>query len=369
MKHIILVGGGHSHAIVIRHWHHQAVKNVRLTLISPQRMTPYSGMLPGLIAGHYQFDQTHIDLKTLAQWAGIDFIEDAVTAVNAEARTVSLKQGRSLNYDWLSIDIGSTPDLSIQGAEQFSTPVKPIHRFYQRWQSIQQQLDSGALTSITVIGGGAGSVEVILAIAEKLRKLNQSLELNLLTAAELLLPGYPVELVDQVKRQFHQYEIQLYSAARVNEISRDNIRCENGLVINSGMVIVCTQARGAEWLKDSALDCDERGFINVRPTLQTIQYDRIFAAGDIANMVQSPRPKAGVYAVRQGKILLENLAASVRGEDLIDYKPQDDFLSLLALGEKKAVGCKFVFSFSGTWVWYLKNWIDQRFMQQFFYLS
>ncbi len=364
-KDLIFVGGGHSHALVLRKWAMNPLPGVRITLISPQVMTPYSGMLPGLIAGHYSFAETHIDLVKLSLWANIHFIQDSVTAIDVEAKTLSLKSRPDIEFDIVSIDTGSIPNQQIEGSAAFSTPVKPISDFYQRWVSIQEKAQQGKIKSLAVVGGGAGSVEVIMAIAFKLKPVNSSIDYHLVTAANEILPGYNAPVIRRVKQQFKKQQITIHSSTRVEKLSEGVIYGQNAEVILADEVIWCTQASGASWLKQSLLECDDGGFVKVRQTLQSLHYEHIFAAGDIANMVANPRPKAGVYAVRQAETLFHNLRAVLLKQPLLDYKPQDGFLSLLALGEKKATGAKSLFSFSGNWVWRWKNAIDVKFMNQF----
>jgi len=364
-KELILVGGGHSHALVLRKWAMNPMPGVRITLISPQTMTPYSGMLPGLIAGHYSFAQTHIDLVKLSLWANIRFIQDSVTAIDAENNSLQLKNRPSLEFDAVSIDIGSTPNQHIEGAAEFTTPIKPISGFYQRWNHIQLQAQANKIKSLAVVGGGAGSVEVIMSIAFKLQHISPAIEYHLLTASENILSGYNRSVVNQVKQQLDKYNINVHYSARVGKLSQNVIHCQNTDPIQVDKIIWCTQATGSTWLKNSQLECDDAGFIKVRQTLQSLHYDHVFAAGDIANMVAKPRPKAGVYAVRQAPVLFHNLRALLLNKSLVEYKPQDGFLSLLALGEKKATGSKSLFSFSGDWVWRWKDSIDVKFMNQF----
>ncbi len=364
-KDLVLVGGGHSHALVLRKWAMNPLPGVRITLISPQTMTPYSGMLPGLISGHYSFAETHIDLVKLSLWANIRFIQDSVTAIDAETNTLELANRPSLQFDAVSIDIGSTPNQQLEGSAEFSTPIKPISNFYQRWQQIQQKAQQGKIQSLAVVGGGAGSVEVIMAMAYKLKMLNISLQYHLVTSSKEILSTYNHSVISRVKRQFKKYKINIHTSSRVKKLSQGAIHCNNGDTILTDEIIWCIQAAGSSWLKQSQLECDNAGFIKVRKTLQSLHYDHIFAAGDIACMVATPRPKAGVYAVRQADILFDNLRATLLNTTLHEYEPQDGFLSLLALGEKQATGSKSIFSASGEWVWRWKNSIDVKFMNQF----
>ncbi|MCK5829327.1 MAG: selenide, water dikinase SelD [Methylococcales bacterium] len=364
-KDLVFVGGGHSHALVLRKWAMNPLPGVRITLVSPQTMTPYSGMLPGLISGHYSFAQTHIDLVKLSLWANIRFIQDSVTGIDTETNTLQLKNHPAIEFDLVSIDIGSTPNQQIEGSAEFAIPIKPISGFYQRWKLIQQKAQQAKIKSLSVVGGGAGSVEVIMAIAFNLKSVDSSLQYHLVTSSEHILSGYNRSVVNRVKQQFKQMDIKIHTSSRVKKLSQGVIHCHNADSIKTDEIIWCTQASGSHWLKNSPLECDDAGFMKVRQTLQSLHYDHIFAAGDIANMVADPRPKAGVYAVRQAKTLFDNLRAVLLNQSLADYKPQGGFLSLLALGDKQATGSKSFFSFSGDWVWRWKDSIDVKFMNQF----
>lgn len=365
---LVFVGGGHTHALVLRKWAMNPLPGVRITLISPQAMTPYSGMLPGLIAGHYDFEQTHIDLVKLSLWAKIRFIQDTVTGIDIDKKSLTLAQRPSVAFDLVSIDIGSTPNKSIEGSAEYSTAVKPISEFYSAWQGIKHKAIEKQINSLAVVGGGAGGLEIIMSMADQLQPSHPSLTYHLISRSPDILPSYNHKVIQSVKKQLEKYRIKVHSATRVHRISQGLIHCKGKENIQADAIILCTQAKGSEWLKASALKCDEAGFIKVRQTLQAIDCDHVFAVGDIAHMVSHPRPKAGVYAVRQAPILFQNLRALLLKEPLSEYIPQDGFLSLLALGEKKGTGSKSLFSFSGDWVWRWKDSIDRKFMDQFHHL-
>jgi selenide,water dikinase len=365
-KDLVFIGGGHSHALALRQWAMKPLPGVRITLISPQIMTPYSGMLPGLLAGHYHFEQTHIDLQKLALWADVRYIQDQAIDIDPVSNIIHLQNHPPVAFDVCSIDIGSTPNQTIPGAAAFTTPVKPINHFYHRWQQIQQHARQQQIRSIAVVGGGAGSVEVILAMAYKLDlSVGHPVSFHLLTSADKVLANYHPVVRKRVNRQLKQYGIHVHTGFKVNRVSKNTLHGSNQQSLHADEIIWCTQARGAEWLKSTALDCDDSGFIAIRPTLQSRSFDHVFAAGDIATLLDNPHPKAGVYAVRQAPVLFHNLRAQLLKQPLKHYRPQSDFLSLLALGEKTAAGSKFFFGFYGDWVWRWKDSIDRKFMAQF----
>ena len=368
-KEIILVGGGHTHALLIKQWGMKPLPGVRLILISPQVQTPYSGMLPGLIAGHYKSDEIHIDLPKLCHWAGVRFIQDKVVGIDQQAKTIKLVARPALHYDLLSLDIGSTPNHSIPGVKEFATAVKPIAEFYQQWQKKYSLIaQENKQQVLAVVGGGAGSVEVILAMAHSLESnptTQGKTQYKLIYQSEGLLPSYPRSLTRKVKRACQKFNIKLHPSFSVKNVEENNlISSENGRE-SFDHLFWCAQASAAPWLKDSGLSCTDDGFISVNANLQSVEDADIFAAGDIAHMDAYPRPKAGVYAVRQAPFLYENLRKRLLGEGLIVYKPQNNFLSLLSLGERNAVGIRVpFFAFSGNWVWRWKNNIDQKFMRK-----
>ena len=373
-KEIILVGGGHAHALLIKQWGMKPLPGVRLILISPQVQTPYSGMLPGLIAGHYNFDDIHIDLPKLCQWAGVRFIQDKVSSINQKLKTVGLSDRHEQYYDLLSLDIGSTPNHSIPGVKEFATPVKPIADFYQHsLQKLSFIKQANNKQEIAVVGGGAGSVEIILAMAQALEsnpEMQGKTSYKLIYQNDRLLPGYPATFIKNVERACEKFNIKLYAGHSVIHVEESILYCSDGSTDGRkesfDHLFWCTQANASEWPAQSGLACNEEGFVRVNPCLQAIDNPDVFAVGDIAHMDSNPRPKAGVYAVRQGPYLFENLQRRLLDKPLLAYKPQSHFLSLLALGEQTASGVRMPLpAFSGDWVWGWKNSIDLRFMDKF----
>lgn len=366
MKRLVLIGGGHSHVAVLRAFGEQAAPDTALTLIGNTVHTPYSGMLPGLIAGHYRFHEAHIDLTPLARFAGADFIHDTVTGLNLAARQVLRADGPPVPYDLLSINIGSAPATAgVPGAADHTVPVKPISRFLAHWEALIARLDSeDRPCRIAVVGGGAGGVELLLALQYRLSQRADAdrLDFPLVTEEAELLSRYPARIRDTFHRTFAARGIALHTDHRVREVTPNRLHCENGAALAFDEILWVTAAGAAPWPEASGLAVDARGFIEVGETLQSTSHPEIFAAGDIAAMVGHPCPKAGVFAVKQGPALADNLRRQLQGEPLTPHIPQTDFLSLISTGDRYAVAARGNWSMRGKLMWRLKDWIDRRFI-------
>ena len=374
-KQLLLVGGGHSHVTVIKQLGMRPIPGVKVTLVTPSLKTPYSGMLPGCIAGHYQASDIYIDLAKLCQAASIDWVLDEICGVDPGQQTVTFSHRPSLQYDVLSLDVGITPDTrGLSGDIHLITPVKPIASFIDRWQDCLQRLTPE--DSIAVVGGGAASVEIALAIAAALKSKRRAQgetgqrgiackDVHLISASEHILSEAPSRARRAIIRALDQYGVRLTTGVHVTGYEQRVLQGANGASIPASEVIWATGARPMPWLEGSGLDLDEHGYVLLAPTLQSVSHPNVFAAGDTASMAMDPRPKAGVYAVRQGPTLAANLRAYLESQSLNSYKPQSQHLALIALGEQRAVGFKNGVSFSGHWVWRMKDRIDRRFLAQF----
>ncbi len=372
-KELVFVGGGHAHALALRAFAMRPIAGLQITLISPATHTPYSGMLPGLVAGHYSFEQAHIDLARLCQWANVRFICAEVDAIDPVHQLLSVRGRPSIGYDVLSVDIGSLPELDgVAGARRYSVPVKPVAGLWQRWNTLREKLQnapSNIVHRIAMVGGGAGSVELITAMAEQFSGAGsiarQQVSFELFCGGAEILRGYNARARRSAQRALNDYGIQLHLNCRIKSVECDSLLTENADRYSFDELFWCTGAASAPWIAGSGLKTDQRGFLAITNTLQSLDYDNIFGSGDCATQIDQPRPKAGVYAVRQGPVLAENLRNYLFARPLCEHIPQHRFLSLLSLGAKQATADRGVFSASGPWVWRVKDKIDREFMARF----
>jgi len=374
VRDIVLIGGGHSHVGVLLMFAMKPLPGVRLTVICTDTDTPYSGMLPGYIAGHYGFDEVHIDLRRLAAFAGARYYKDEVIGIDRASRKVLCRHRPPVTYDALSINIGSTPQLAqVAGASEHAVPVKPIRRFNERWLALLERvcLHPG-VTTIALVGAGAGGVELTLAMQYRLRREllalgrdPDELHFHLFSADPQILSTHNARVRDAFDHVLAARGVVVHRSAKVTQVSAGRLQTDSGEVLAADEIVWVTQAGGAAWLRDTGLALDEKGFVRVRDTLQTETDPVIFAAGDCAAMIDHPLEKAGVFAVRMARPLAENLRRTLLGGSLIHYRPQQRWLALISTGDRHAIASRGRFYARGDLVWRWKDWIDRRFMRKF----
>jgi len=233
---------------------------------------------------------------------------------------------------------------------------------------------------IGTVGGGASAVEVLLAMQHHLqniaKKENQSLpavEFHVVSGSKQILPSHNNKVRNKYSELLEARGITTHNAFRVSHITpvetnkntqTKQLFAEDGRVLELDEIIWTTAAQPANWPAKAGLSCSNRGFITVNDSLQTLSHPNIFATGDIADMVNHPRPKAGVFAVRQGKPLAINIIRALQKKALKPFKPQERFLSLVSTGDRYAVASRGNWALAGKWVWRWKDHIDQKFMVQ-----
>ena len=362
VRDIVLVGGGHAHALVLRMWAMRPLPGVRLTLINPDPAAPYTGMLPGLIAGHYTRSDLMIDLVRLARFAGARLILDRATGIDRAGRRILLQGRAPLDYDLASINVGITSDLpDTPGFALHAVAAKPLGEYAARWETFLAR-DLPA-PQIVIVGGGVGGIELALASARRLEMAKRRGKITVLQAGPLALPGIGDKARDRLLTEVRTQGIEVLTDSAPAQAEADCVVLRDGRRLPSDFTLTATGARPQAWLAATGLDLRD-GFIAVKPTLQSSD-PLIFGSGDCADMTQSPRPKAGVYAVRQAPTLLHNLRASLTGGVLQRYRPQRDHLKLISMGDKTAMADKWGMQSGGARLWQVKDWIDRRFMAKF----
>ena len=374
VKDLVLIGGGHSHVAVLKNFGMKPIPGVRLTLIARDVQTPYSGMLPGYVAGHYSFDEAHIDLRPLCQFASARLYHDTAIRLDTVNRQVICEGRPAVSYDLLSINIGSRPEInSVPGAGEFTTPVKPINRFVDKWHQLRDRvLQQPGPHRIAVVGSGAAGVELLLAIQFRLQALlrqnqrqDEQLEFHLISKSARIMPSFPAGVARRMARILDRRGVQVHRGAGAVGVFDLGLELSDGTRLELDEILWVTGASAVPWLRESGLAVDDEGFIQANDCLRSTSHPDIFAAGDIVSVVDHPRPKAGVFAVRQGKPLAENLRRALLNRSLKPFTPQKTLLALISSGDQYAIASKARWHFEGALLWQWKDWIDRRWMSKY----
>lgn len=381
---VVLLGVGHTNAHVLRKWKMKPFENAQLVCISDFPTATYSGMLPGVLAGQYDVEAMEIDLVRLCASAGARLIIGEVTEVDHAQREIRFRNRPPLAFDVLSIGVGSRPTFKgVEiGDENPLVAVKPMQSFLERLKTkldqVQQAAQADAKSKngvrIVIVGGGIGSIEIAFCLHKRLQDDPESLglgasgakaEFALVTGGKRVGAGLLPATQDKVREQFAQRNITAVEGSRVAEIKRDHLVLSNGNRVDADVVIWATSAVAPELLGKIGFETDERGFLATRPTLQTVTSDRVFAVGDSGTIVGSNLVKAGVFAVRQGPVLWDNIQRLILQRKLSDYVPQTGFLKLINTADSKSIAeFKGKTIYSG-WCWKLKHRIDYKFMKMY----
>ncbi len=365
MKRLVLVGGGHSHVEVLRQLGVRPAAGTDITLVSPARHTSYSGMLPGLVAGHYRYNDSHIDLEYLARFAGARLVRSRARNIDTQRKQLVLTDGATIDYDLLAVDIGSIS--APPGAAGDAVTVKPVEKFLPAWNALMQRARAGEPRKILVVGGGAGGVELLLAMQHRLAQpaAPHAVGFVLVSDGDRLLPG----LNSGTRKAFHDIlsrrGIEVHLNCRVERVESDAAVTTQGKRIAADTVVWATGAHAPAWLRETQLKLDAAGFIATDEHLRSLSHPDIFAAGDCATIEGYAYPKSGVYAVRQGPVLARNLGRALANEPLINYRPQPRALALISSGGQYAVAAYGGLTFKGAWVWRWKDHIDRKFMARY----
>lgn len=358
--HLVLLGGGHAHVQVLESLAKGGWPSVRVTLVSPDRDQFYTGMVPGYVQSQYETSDLSISLPSLCNAAGAEFLAASGTRVDAESSRVETTEG-VVEYDLLSLDIGSvTMGRELPGVQEHAIPVRPLENATELRRRLEE-LSEGA--RVVVVGGGAGGVELAFAAGR------MGLSVVVIERGADVLENYPGAARRKARNLFDQKGIELLVGREVAWVSPRVLRLTNGEEIEADVVIWATGPAAPPLIAESDLPRDHRGFMQVDRALRVAGGDRIWGAGDCVRVDDLDLPKAGVYAVRQGAVLAQNLRQALEGREGSAYRPQRAFLSLLNTADGRALGRWRGVVVHGRAMWWLKDWIDRRWVERFQGLS
>ena len=352
MTRLVLLGGGHAHALVLLKSRDAFPESLDVTLVTPYPVHTYSGMVPGVVAGHYKIPEAQIDLSRLAERAGVRLLLGSVRSLDADAKIVFLEDGSRVPYDIASLNTGSLPAMTAPGSAEHALGVKPFETFMQHWET-----RGLSARRIAVAGAGAAGIEMAMAIRHRL------------PSAKVFLysdrPMFSGALAARLARALERCGVELRSGTAVAALEPGPVVVTQRGREACDLVLWTAGAAPQPWLRQSGLQTDVAGFVLVDPALRSVSHPDVFAAGDCATLRDAPHPKSGVYAVRHAPVLAANLANLLQGKPMRDYAPQPRQLALISCGGKYAIASRGGWSAEGAWAWRWKDWLDRRWIARF----
>jgi selenide,water dikinase len=366
-RRIVLVGAGNAHLLFVRRWGMKPLPGVAVALVNDTATVPYSAMVPGSIAGEYDRAEMRIDLVRLCATNGVRLIAEPITRLDISARRIQFANRPSLGFDILSLGLGSIPTLP-PGAEQFrwSLTLRPLSQLLSQLDRLESDLQhSFQPFHLVVVGGGASGCELTLAIRKRFARFPK-FRLSLVHSGSRLLPHYPARTAAKFASELQAHGIAVRLNARVVQADSQHLFLDNGVQMSCDGVLWATNAAPPRVLQEAGLSLDARGFLLVHETLQTATDPHVFGTGDCVAFPAYPNlPRNGVMAVRQGRVLHDNIVALLNKRPLISFRPQKRWLSLLNTANGEAVAGYGSLATAGRWARRLKDRIDRSWTAKF----
>ncbi len=349
IDHLVLAGGGHTHALVLLRWAmNPKLKPVgMITLVNKSSTTIYSGMFPGVLAGKYKIDEIIIDLRNLASKAGVSFVMAEIDGIAPKKKKLLLAGRPEIEYSSLSLNIGTKTNWNSKfftpGDKNLAVPIKPFSESYKFIIDQDIHKDDSSAKPFVIIGGGLAGIEIAFSLRKR-------------------WPKRPILLKVKFGWKINKNLLKNLKALNI-EITQ-----KNSSILYPALI--CTGDTSFDWIKDSGLPIDKKGRVLTKKTLQVLNYPELFAVGDCGVIKDHPRPASGVWAVRSAKPLARNLERKSKGLKLEEWKPQRKAIQLLDISSNKKGSKAFVswgkvmfgpFDFLSR----LKELIDKRFISNF----
>jgi len=364
-RHVLLAGGGHAHAVALRNLARKPpTPPLQITLLNPSTHNMYSGALPGVIAGHWSADAIGVDMPSLCTRANVTFIEDSVISLDPDKQTAVTASGRTMAYDLLSLDIGSRiRPIDADKCDECIVPIRPIGSFLGKWHDALEAVQNGEhAPSVMIIGAGLAGIEVALAVQYRLNAMfGGGAQTILIEQGDTIAKGSHPALRTRLIRALRRANISVLTGTRLLSCESGTARLSDRRSFDAALIVNCAGSAPHAWLSQSGLTTYD-GRITVDAHLRSTSHPHVLAAGDTTWFSPAPVAPAGVFAVRAGPVIAENIRRYARNQPFCEFHPQSDYLKLVSLGGKRAIAEKYGMAFEGDWVWKLKKRIDFSFL-------
>jgi NADH dehydrogenase FAD-containing subunit len=364
-KHLVLVGGGHAHLTCLKNLQEFVQRGYEVTLIGPSPHHYYSGMGPGMLAGTYRPQETRFNIQKMAQSGGARFQQGMVASIRPVEKRLILASGAEIPYDVVSFNTGSgipTGNLSIASDARVFT-VKPIEQLVQAQQHIKARLKK-KIHHIVIAGGGPAGLEVTANLWRLAANIGGEARFTLV-AGRRLMGDFPEKVRALALKSLTGRGVEVIEGTHLHEVQTSVALLKDGRMLPFDMIFLALGVQPSALFQNSGLKIGPDGGLLVNDFLQSVANPEIFGGGDCIYFQPQPLDKVGVYAVRQNPILFHNLLAALEGRIMRRFKPGGAYLLIFNMGDDRGIFWKKQFIFAGRLAFWLKDYIDRRFMRTF----
>jgi selenide,water dikinase len=373
VKKLLLIGGGIAHAEALATLATASTRNADVTVLNPRRAMPWAPMLPGLVAGHYEYAECHYDLAALARGAGARLIDESIAAFDPLARVATTDTGRRLEFDFASIDVGaSSVSPGVAGLRDYALLARPAELFLEGWERVVELVREGSLRRLTMVGGSACAVELMLAMQHRLRHQLPADQyaacgFGLVASGARLLEDLPEALSTVVEAVCLERGISLLRGAAAVEVTPQAVHLANGARLLSDLTVWADGALAPRWLGASGLACDADGFLVVDAQLRAPAHPHVFSAGESARLPDNASPPTAVGRAQEARLLAGNLLAILAAQPLAAWSAPAETTRWISLGSREALGLRagLVLHKVRWWSWRRKDRADRRTLQRY----
>ena len=363
-KHLVLAGGGHAHMVTLANI--SLLRNLghRVTVIGPSDYHYYSGMGPGMLGATYEPDDIRFATRQHVEEQGGTFICDSIVGIDPVARQLILASGQHVDYDVVSFNTGSSVDLpDIEGDASTIYTVKPIESLYEARLQIEEKAAQQSV-AIAVVGGGPAGAEVAGNVRQLVRKSEHKTKVSLF-AGHRLMARFPENVRRSSQYLLEKNGVIIHEYGYLKSIKNNTLLFDCGITEHADFIILATGVHPSPFFRQAGIATGPDGGLLVNRYLQSPEYPEIFGGGDCISFEPRPLDKVGVYAVRENPVLFHNLKAYLQGEELTPFDPGGDYLLIFNLGNGQGVLRKKWLFFTGKLAFWIKDWIDRKFMEKF----
>jgi NADH dehydrogenase FAD-containing subunit len=363
-KRLLLLGGGHAHMVTLANIRELRDQGHEVTVVQPAEHHYYSGMGPGMLSRIYRPEEIRFATRHVVEKQGAEFVLARATRIEAANRKVRLDNGMSLDYDVLSCNVGSfVPTVNGQDEGTCFT-VKPIASLLEA-QSMVLDMVAGKQSRFAVVGGGPAALEVAGNLDRLVHDAGGGGSQITVFAGRQFLSRLSGSIQNLARKNLTRRGIEIVEQGYVHRLGPGEVELDDGRRFDTDLTMLALGVKPSTLFADSGLRTGPDGGLLVNDSLQHPDHPEIFGGGDCICFQSQPLDKVGVYAVRENPILYHNLQASLNSDELKTFDPRGDYLLIYNLGDGTGIFHKGRVTFGGRPAFWVKDWIDRRFMKRF----